>query len=109
MSQFRRQFTILRRATGTTVDGNWVEGATTQEYIQASLQPLKPEDMKTLDFGRRTMKVSFLFTDTKLDLSTTANPTIVLVDNEQYEVNKEEAWQNGVISHYKYMITREIQ
>ena len=109
MSQFRRSFTIFTMGVGHTVDGIFVEGTPVESTIQASLQALKPEDFETLTEGRRTTKVSFIFTDTKLNLVTDANPTIVMVDNEEYEVNKEESWQNGVINHYKYMITRKLQ
>jgi hypothetical protein len=106
MSSFRREFTIKQKVAGTVVDGAFIEGAVTTSTIQASLQPLKPEDIQQLPEGRRNSKVSFIITSTRLNLVTSANPDIVVVDSEDYEVDKEEAWQNNVINHYKYLIVK---
>lgn len=107
MSQFRKTLTRYTKDVGTVVDGHFVEGITTESTIQASLQALKPEDIQQLPEGRRNSKIFFLFTDTKLNLVTSANPDLIVVNSENYEVDKEEAWQNGVINHYKYLIVKE--
>lgn len=106
MNSFRRQLTIYRKAVGTVVDGIFTEGAPTSDVILASVQALKPEDIQQLPEGRRNSKLFFIFTDTRLNLVTSANPDIVVVDSENYEVDKEEVWQNNVINHYKYLIVK---
>jgi hypothetical protein len=106
MSSFRKSFTVKTKAAGTVVDGFFVEGSVTTSTIQASLQPLKPEDIQQLPEGRRNSKLFFLITSSKLNLITSANPSIVTVDTEDYEVDKEEIWQNNVINHYKYLIIK---
>lgn len=106
MNSFRRQLTIYRKAEGTVTDGFYSEGSPSEETIMASVQALKPEDVQQLPEGRRNSKLFFIFTDTRLNLVTSANPDIVVVDSENYEVDKEEVWQNGVINHYKYLIVK---
>jgi hypothetical protein len=109
MSQFRRPFIVNRITPGHVIDGFWVEGTSSQITIMASLQALKPEEMKILVEGRRETSVYYLFTETKLYTVTDANPDIVIINTDEYEVNKEEAWQNGVINHFKYMVTRKLK
>ena len=106
MNGFRRQLTIYRKAIGTITDGFYNEGVPVQDTIMASVQALKPEDVQQLPEGRRNSKLFFIFTDTHLNLVTSANPDIVVVDSENYEVDKEEVWQNNVLNHYKYLIVK---
>ncbi len=104
MSSFRRPLVVKRKTTGSYVDGEWIEGTTTTIDITASVQPLKPEEVQFLDEGRRNSSSYFLFTDTKLNLVTSANPDLVTINGVDHEIQKEESWQNNVINHYKYRV-----
>lgn len=107
MSQFRHELTIYRMSEGVVIDGAFIDGALTEGTITASVQSLNPDELQSLDEGRRDKKNAFIFTDTKLKLVTEVNPDIVILNGEEYEVVKEETWQNNVINHYKYLIVRK--
>lgn len=105
-SSFRKSFVVKVAATGTWSNGIFTPGTPTTTNILASIQPLKPEDIQQLPEGRRNSKLFWIFTDTKLNDVTTKNPDKVVINGEDYEVDKIEAWQNGVISHYKVLVIK---
>lgn len=105
-SLFRRELTGTRLAAGTRVNGHWVEGSPSSISFQASVQPTTAHDLMFLDIGRRERKTYTIYTDFKLNALTAgiANPDLISIDGEQYEVDFEAPWRNNVISHYKYII-----
>jgi hypothetical protein len=108
-SSFRKQLIRKTKAAGTIVNGVFVDGATTPTNIMASVQPLKPHEIEHLPEGRRDSQAYWLFTDTKLNTVTSANPDLITIDNEDYEVNKIEPWQNNVLSHYKVLVVKVLE
>lgn len=46
--------TIYRRSSGSFVDGDWVEGSTTEVGIYVNIQPLKPYEILQLPESERT-------------------------------------------------------
>jgi hypothetical protein len=106
MSSFRRTVVVKSRAAGTVVDGNPVPGAITTSSIQASVQPLKSEEVKNLPEGRRCRTPFWVITDTFMDVGSSNTPDIVVVDGEDYEIEQRDQWQNGVIPHYRYLILK---
>lgn len=46
--------TIYRRSAGSFVDGDWVEGSTTEVGIYVNIQPLKPYEILQLPESERT-------------------------------------------------------
>lgn len=105
-SSFRKPYTVKIAATGTWLNGIFIPGTPTTSTIYASVQPLKPEDIQQLSEGRRNSKLFWIFTDTKLNDVTTKNPDKIVINGEDYEVDKIEAWQNEVISHYKVLVVK---
>ncbi len=90
------------------VKGRWVpDGAPTDFTIRASIQPIRPNEVETLPEGRRNSKAFRLYTNADLrDMQSDANPDQVELFGEWYEVTAKAPWQNNVISHYKYFVTK---
>ena len=106
MSSFRRTVGTKHRTAGTVVDGYPVAGAVTTSSIQASVQPLKSEEVKNLPEGRRDRAPFWLITDTLLDIASSATPHTVVLDGQDYDIEQRDQWQNGVIPHYRYLVLR---
>lgn len=103
---FRKTLTRKTKVAGTVVDGIYTDGATTSSEITASVQPLKPEEIEQLPEGRRNSDPLWLFTATKLNTVTTANPDLVVINSADYEVFQISPWQNNVLSHYKCLVMK---
>ena len=105
MSSFRSTFTLKRKsAADTYVNGKLVAGATTTTTIEASVQPLKGQEMLLLPEARRTSQAVNIYTDTQLRLANTAagyNADIVSAFGSDFEIISCEPWQSNVINHYK--------
>lgn len=104
----RMTLTGDRFTSGSRVNYKWVNGATTPLEITASVQPLKPKEMETLEEGRRTGGQAYrLFTDD--NLRTTQNSEkadrLTIFGNE-YEIFAEDEWKNNIINHNSYIATR---
>jgi len=102
----RMTLTVKRPAAGTWVKGVFVPGTATQMTIRASVQPATKNDIEFLPEGRRNSKSYALFTDTRLNMVTTSNPDIITIYSEDFELMREEVWQNGLINHYKYIVAK---
>lgn len=105
---FRKTRTIRTPAAGTWSKGKFTEGNYTNSTIMASLQPATPTDMRRLPEGRRERKTFFIITETELQHITVGgeNPTQILYKNEWFEFSTMEDWQNDVINHYAYLVTK---
>lgn len=102
-----RMAVVLHRLTaGSYTKGVFTEGTPSTEQIFSSVQSATPHDLESLPEGRRNAKAYRLYTDTKLRLVTASNPDKVELYGENYEVNYEGVWQNGLINHYKYLVTK---
>lgn len=101
MSQFRRPFIVTRKEPGSFVDGDWVEGDYIAFIIQASVQPLKGEEMQMLPEGRRNSQAVYIYTKTKLNTVDEANPDLLQAFGSDFEIYSVEPWQSNVINHYK--------
>lgn len=107
MSSFRKKITLRRSAAGTTEDGNFIPGATTDSDIYASVQPIKPFDVQFLPEGRRTCESLWIFTDSEIrPVQDGINPDKVVIGTAVYEVAKVSSWQNGVLPHYEALVYR---
>lgn len=112
MGSFRKQFTILRRVTGSGYyddDGIWVEGNSEGEItIKASVQPLNMQETAALAEGERTMNTVKIYTSTELYPAKEGiggrrpqEPDLLLWNGKRWRVIACAAYQSGVISHYK--------
>jgi len=113
MSSFRAPLSTIVFTPGAYVDGHWVEGSETPGTIQASVQPTKPSDMQMLPEGRREVESFRVYSDTRLNTvldreadGSKASPSMVIIDNERYEVFSSLRWQNNVINHFKMIVIK---
>lgn len=109
MFSFRKEVTVKQKSGGGFVKGVWVEGSEASITILASIQPTSPTDMESLPEGRRNRKAFRLYTNVKLNDLSTENPDTAEIDGKDYEITAEMQWQNEVINHYKYIVTKEIE
>jgi hypothetical protein len=106
---FRAAQTIKRTAAGSYINGLFVNGGQTTTTIQASVQPMTGEDMKTFPEGRRLSDYVVLFTADNLQvLGETAGlePDRLLWRGHEYECISVEVRQMNVINHYKYTFSK---
>lgn len=116
MSSFRRKFNIIRTAGVGHYDdeGRWVVDSSTQTIsIKASVQPLNNNETQALPDGGRTTRTVKIYTSTKLlperqahtDAAGNELPQqeadVLLYDGEKWKVVMVNAYQSGVINHYK--------
>lgn len=109
MSGFRKPQTILRLSPGTYVEGNWVDGAEVQLVIQASVQPVKAQDMATLPAGKRISDFVKLYTDTPLQVLSEVEglqPDRLMWLGHIFECIAADRYQMGVISHNRYWFSK---
>jgi hypothetical protein len=102
----RMAVVIHRLGVGSYVKGVFTEGSPSTESIKASVQPATSHDLQSLPEGRRNVKAYRLYTSTRLRMVTDSNPDRVELYGETYEVNYEGVWQNKIINHYKYIVTK---
>ena len=108
-SSFRRTLIRKTKVPGTIVDGVYTDGAITPTDILASTQPLTPHEIQQLPEGRRNSKSYWIFTDTALNMITSANPDLIEIDSKDYEIYKVEPWQNGLLNHYKCLVVEVLE
>lgn len=107
----RKTYTITRFGAGQYVGGFWVEGTMEQFDIQASAQPLRPEEVESLPEGRRTEQAFKIYTDTELkvaDSGNSQNSDLITIQGEDYEIISVSPYKSGVIDHYKAIAVKPI-
>ncbi len=113
MSLGRRTLQGRRPGGAYDDDGRWQETAAGTFSFEASVQPLSPRELKSLPEGRRASANFRLYTDYALrtvDDKNAKNPDrVIIIDragfNRMYEVISVEDWGNGIIPHYKAIIS----
>jgi hypothetical protein len=108
---FRRPITIERTSLGTIDDnGRYQKGTTTTLTIQASVQPLSIREQSTIvgPDGARNVSYVKIYTDTPLIPQSAASgkgeatkADVVRHLGRRFLVTQCDAYQNGVISHYR--------
>jgi len=103
----RRPLTIRRETGGGYNDsGVWEPGTTEEFTARYSVQPTSPDDMQSLDEGRRERRNYTLFGGNPLLSVGDENPDLVKVDGEWYEVSAVQEWRNTLIPHTRAIVTR---
>lgn len=105
-SSFRRPIKIWRYAEKPVLgdDGRYTIADPTEMSIQASLQPLKATEMDALPEGRRGCRAVKVYSDTELlmvDQQSGQQPDQFEWLGRRYEVVGSDAFQSGVINHYR--------
>lgn len=105
----RRPLVAYRKSGGQYVKSEWVDGTETEINFTATVQPLSNGvEMDVIPEGRRTNATYRLYTDTYLNTVKDDNPDEVDIMGERFEVFARADWQNGLINHYKYIITKKV-
>lgn len=99
--------TVKRKAGASFVSGRWTGGSESDIAIKCSVQPLSEKELVSLPEGRRTRENYRIFTDTELFTVDAQNPDEVIYLGERYEVYTVGKWQNQIINHYTYIITKK--
>ena len=87
---------------GTVTPGVVVDG-----FVRGTLNVTTPSDIALLEEGKRTQQAFILITDTPLQTALPGLlPAWVEILNVWFEVSALRNWQNTVISHYEYIITK---
>ncbi len=112
MCKFRQPL-VVKRFTGESydVDGFLIEGTETQINIEASVQPATGKETMLLPENRRETEHYKIYTDTELftaEKGSSQSPDRVVYVGNDYEVTKLGRWQNGIINHFKYMISKVV-
>jgi len=105
---FRKPIVGTRTQAGSRVKGHFVDGSTSVLNFTASVQPLTGDERETLPEGLREKGAFRLYTDFKLrtDDQKTKDPADrVTLENKEYLVVMLEPWQNGIIPHYKAIVS----
>lgn len=108
MSLFNNKaITVTPRSTGSYINGRWTgEVVGTAYTITGSWQPASQTDVLTLPEGRRERAAYRIYTSSFFNsLQQNQNPDRVSMDGKTYEVYAREDWKNGLLSHYKYIVT----
>lgn len=101
--------TVTPRSTGSRVNGRYVETPDTSYEITGSWQPATPREIQSLPEGRRERSVMKIYTSSELtNFSANQNPDRVTVGGRTYEVFGKERWGNGLIPHFKYLVTEVV-
>lgn len=109
----RRPLQCLRPGGSYDANGRWQESSGAPFTITASVQPLSGKELEKLPEGRNLSGVYRLYTDFRLqtvDDNGAKNPDRIVAGisptpNRQYEVIQVEEWQNGVVPHYKAIVS----
>lgn len=118
MALGRRALSCIRPGGAyDSVSGKWVEATAVPFTIEGSVQPLRARELNSLPEGRRATSAFRIYTDTRLrtvDDKAQSNPDrltfrVPSYDStapmRTYEVISVEEWQNGIVPHYKAIVS----
>ena len=114
MSSFRRPLTIIRKSGKPVLDqatGKFIDQDEHHFKVNASVQPMKPNEMQALPEGRRGSRAVKVYSDVELY---EADQKSGLQSDKFYwlgilfEVVASDAYQADVLSHYRAYAT-EVQ
>jgi len=106
---FRKIQTLTRIGAGEYVDGVFIPGASVPFTILASVQPVSAQDIMTPPEGKRLSDYVKVYTSTQLQILNEVaglEPDQLIWRGHTYECTAGDAWQNGVISHYRYIFSK---
>ncbi len=101
-------FTTKNFAPGTTTATGTTPGAQTAGSTTGSISAASPRDIARLEEGKRTRRAYKYITTDALNAATQSGvlPTWMQINGEWYEVSTIDVWQNGVMPHYEYIVTK---
>ena len=91
--------------TNTVVRGRPKSSRVASTFI-GSVQPVTGKDIEIMETGKEDKGRIKAYSDTKLNVSIAGEDTpgdIIIWDGKEWECMSEQAYQNGLINHYKYI------
>lgn len=103
-----RTFTTQNFGPSTNTKGTITPGTMTTGTVSGTLSAARPSDIARLEEGKRSRQCYKLFTTQKLQVALPGGlvPDRVQVDTDWFEVSDENPWQNSILTHYEYLITK---
>lgn len=117
MALGRRALSCVRPGGAYDVHGRWQESTGQPFTIEGSVQPLRARELNSLPEGRRASAAFRIYTDFRLrtvDDKALKNPDRITfrvpsydttAPLRTYEVISVEEWQNGIVPHYKAIVS----
>jgi hypothetical protein len=100
-------YTVSRKAAPTYVKGRLQPTAVSTTFtITASVQPLTGQDMSLLPEGSRADNTKILFTTTRINTVGSAEPDVVSIESEDYEVFSVETWIGFGDTYYRTLVRK---
>lgn len=103
----RKKLQFKRVMKGEYVNGVWVEGKTIELWINASVQPTTAKQMQALPEGRRNKQSFTLIASIPLRTAEQNGnqADLVAINGSDYEVVAVEHWNNGILPHFKIVVS----
>ncbi len=112
MSLFNTRTLQIKRNIGAWVNGYWEESEISTFDILGTWQPVTGKELEVYQDGDRSLDVFTGYTYTEIFIDDQINnivSDIIVVDGDQYEIIKLLKWQNNIINHYKFVVTRVLE
>lgn len=115
---FRKTVNGVRRDGGGWTNGEWSAPTNVAISIQASVQPADKDQVELLPGGRKLTGAYAIFTNDTLQITKEATAgeaspgtmgDMLVIDGSVYEVMARERWQNNLINHNVYIVSRVIE
>ena len=95
-------------ATGSYVNGIFVNGASSTSYFTADIQPITGYELETLEIGQKDLGKIKIYTNDNLNVTGDGNSQKGDIitwngDGQNYEVIAELNYDNNIINHRKYI------
>lgn len=108
---------IQRRSAGSYVDGDWVEGATTDVPVQLKVQPVKPFELMQFPESERSKEWLKVYCDTNLrsqvegvggwDADEFQWESVIDGQPYNFKIMKTYRFKDSAIDHWKGWAARE--
>jgi len=101
-----RSFAYAECAAGTYgADGLWVEGSVSTRTVVGTVQPMSFKECLAYSDGSRNTGYVKVYSGEKLESRTRGGNAggFVALGGEVYRLTQEQAYQNGVMAHWRYV------
>lgn len=103
-------YTVTRTTAGTPTDGVYANGTTSTLSIEASIQPVTGDVLKSLPEGQHVESTRVVYTTSELKSNSAGyDPDRITIDGEVFEVFQVEKFSApGFGTHYRALISRMV-
>lgn len=95
--------TLYRRMTGSYVDGEWIEGTTTEVEIEANIQPLKDHELMMLPESERSREWVKVYSSSEIRAQTEGSSGYDSDEfdwqGKRFKVMKVRTYVMGILNH----------